>query len=165
MVPTLERYEAAGTVDEALQLLARDRELCLRVLFGVDDDRLLGERSVAPWGGRDGHRHLRPLRRRRLSAGAYELRVVREPRTGERRDARALLQTLPGHEVKVNDEEGETLPVGHVGRLLFRGPSSMEGYHRRPNLTREAVCTLLWAAVTVGGEDSGTGGDAGALPV
>ena len=51
---------------------------------------------------------------------------------------------LPGHEVKVIDDRGETLPEGYVGRLLFRGPSSMDGYHRRPDLTREMVLAGRW---------------------
>jgi hypothetical protein len=40
-------------VDEALRLLAEDRALTLELLSGVADDRLVGERSVAPWGGEE----------------------------------------------------------------------------------------------------------------
>ena len=40
-----------GSVDEALRLLGEDRDLARRHLEGIDDARLLGERSPAPWGG------------------------------------------------------------------------------------------------------------------
>jgi hypothetical protein len=49
-LPRAEDMPAAASVDEALEKLAEDRALCMRVLSEVDDDRL-AERSVAPWGG------------------------------------------------------------------------------------------------------------------
>jgi len=42
---------------------------------------------------------------------------------------------LPGHEVKIVDERGATVPPRKVGRLLFRGPSCMIGYYRNPEAT------------------------------
>jgi hypothetical protein len=38
-------------VDEARRLLTADRELSLRLLSEVGDDRLIDERIAAPWGG------------------------------------------------------------------------------------------------------------------
>jgi hypothetical protein len=51
MVPSLEELPRVSSVEEALDALEADRLLCLRTLEGVDDERLLNERSVAPWGG------------------------------------------------------------------------------------------------------------------
>ncbi len=45
---------------------------------------------------------------------------------------------VPRHEVRVIEAEGgaaRTLPERHEGRILFRGPSTMEGYFGRPEAT------------------------------
>ncbi|HUG53000.1 MAG TPA: AMP-binding protein [Vicinamibacteria bacterium] len=49
-------------------------------------------------------------------------------------------QALPEHEVQVVDPSGRALPERTVGRVAFRGPSTMAGYHRRPEAT--AAITL-----------------------
>jgi 1-acyl-sn-glycerol-3-phosphate acyltransferase len=46
---------------------------------------------------------------------------------------------LPGHEVRAVDAAGAPVPERREGRLVFRGPSVMRGYHRNPALTRTAV--------------------------
>jgi hypothetical protein len=51
MLPPASKMPAVGSVDEALRLLGEDRDLARRHLEGIDDARLLGERSPAPWGG------------------------------------------------------------------------------------------------------------------
>jgi len=51
MLPPAEKMATVQSVDEALDLLAKDREVCVEVLRGLDDERLLGERITAPWGG------------------------------------------------------------------------------------------------------------------
>lgn len=51
MLPPAERMPTVESVEEARRLLAEDRALCLELLSGVDDDRLLNERSAPPWGG------------------------------------------------------------------------------------------------------------------
>jgi 1-acyl-sn-glycerol-3-phosphate acyltransferase len=52
------------------------------------------------------------------------------------------------HEVRLLDESGRDVPDGNVGRLVFRGPSMMQGYFRQPEAT---------AAIRVDGDwlDSG----------
>jgi fatty-acyl-CoA synthase len=45
---------------------------------------------------------------------------------------------LPEHEVRIVDETGHVLPERRVGRLVFRGPSSMHGYLGQPEAT-EAI--------------------------
>src|SRR5207247_247856 len=42
---------------------------------------------------------------------------------------------VPGHEVRILGEAGADLAEGDVGRLVFRGPSMMEGYFRQPQAT------------------------------
>jgi fatty-acyl-CoA synthase len=46
-------------------------------------------------------------------------------------------QPLPGHDVGIVDEAGGAVPDRRVGRLLFRGPSTMQGYFGQPDATRE----------------------------
>ena len=42
---------------------------------------------------------------------------------------------LPGMEIRVVDPSGRELPERRQGRLLFRGPSAMQGYFRNPEAT------------------------------
>lgn len=50
-LPAAAELPAVRSVDEALRLLAADRELALRSLAAVDDTSLLEDRRPAPWGG------------------------------------------------------------------------------------------------------------------
>jgi 1-acyl-sn-glycerol-3-phosphate acyltransferase len=86
--------------------------------------------------------------------------VARAPFASERRavpaaddDKHALKfvavgRALPLHEIRIVDEAGQDVAERLVGRLIFRGPSMMAGYHNQPAAT---------AAVTVHGDwiDSG----------
>ena len=55
---------------------------------------------------------------------------------------------LPGHEVRVVDDEGHDLPERSVGHLEFRGPSATAGYYRNP----EATATLFDDGWVVSGD-------------
>lgn len=44
---------------------------------------------------------------------------------------------LPGHEIRIVDEQGFELPDRHEGRLQFKGPSATKGYFRNEKKTRE----------------------------
>ncbi len=57
-------------------------------------------------------------------AGAETLRFV------------ACGQPLPGHAIRIVDEDGRELPGRHQGRLQFRGPSATGGYYRNAAETR-----------------------------
>lgn len=46
---------------------------------------------------------------------------------------------LPGSDVRIVDEQGNTLPLGQPGELLVRGPNIMVGYLNRPEETAAAV--------------------------
>ena len=45
---------------------------------------------------------------------------------------------LPGHDMRVIDEEGVELPPGSVGEVVGRSPGMMKGYHNQPGKTRDA---------------------------
>jgi malonyl-CoA/methylmalonyl-CoA synthetase len=58
------------------------------------------------------------------------------PLHGERR-AGTVGPPLPGVEVRVVDEQGESLPAGETGDLQVRGSNVFQGYWRMPEKTRE----------------------------
>lgn len=44
---------------------------------------------------------------------------------------------LPGHRIRIVDEEGKALPDRRQGHLQFTGPSATAGYHRNPEETAQ----------------------------
>lgn len=46
---------------------------------------------------------------------------------------------LWGIEVKVADENGDEVPIGEKGELLYRGHNVMKGYYKRPDATAETI--------------------------
>lgn len=51
MLPPADKLPAVESVDQALQLLAEDREVGIATLKGLDETELLQKRFSAPWGG------------------------------------------------------------------------------------------------------------------
>ncbi len=45
-----------------------------------------------------------------------------------------------GGEVKIVDDQGETVPIGERGQILFRGPQVAQGYWNMPEETAETFC-------------------------
>ena len=45
----------------------------------------------------------------------------------------------PLYELKIVDDDGAELPAGEVGEIVGRGPITMPGYYKRPDLTAEAI--------------------------
>ncbi len=45
---------------------------------------------------------------------------------------------VPWRECRIADPEGNTLPTGEMGELLFRGPGMLKGYYRKPEATAAA---------------------------
>jgi len=45
-------------------------------------------------------------------------------------------QPITGHEIRIVDDEDQSLPARHVGHLQFRGPSMMKGYYNNPEATQ-----------------------------
>ncbi len=51
---------------------------------------------------------------------------------------------LPGHAIRVVDENNQVLPERHVGLLQFQGPSSMQGYYGNPEATQAIYHDGWW---------------------
>ena len=45
----------------------------------------------------------------------------------------------PLYEMRIVDENGADLPAGEIGEIVGRGPITMPGYYKRPDLTRETI--------------------------
>ncbi|MEE1000210.1 MAG: long-chain fatty acid--CoA ligase [Treponemataceae bacterium] len=53
-------------------------------------------------------------------------------------------KVLRGLEVKIVDENGETLPPGKKGVVMVRGGTVMQGYYNKPELTAKAIDKDGW---------------------
>lgn len=42
-------------------------------------------------------------------------------------------------EIRIADDSGKTLPANEIGEIVGRGPLLMEGYYRKPELTKDAL--------------------------
>jgi fatty-acyl-CoA synthase len=83
----------------------------------------------------------------RVARPAFEADRRAEPAAAD--DATALRfvsvgSALPEHEVRLLDESGRDVPDGSVGRLVFRGPSMMQGYFRQPEATAAIAVEGGW---------------------
>jgi acyl-CoA synthetase (AMP-forming)/AMP-acid ligase II len=45
----------------------------------------------------------------------------------------------PLYEMRIVDDDGQDLAAGEVGEIIGRGPITMPGYYKRPDLTAEAI--------------------------
>lgn len=82
----------------------------------------------------------RPPRIVDVDAAAYRERRVAEP-AGDGREVLRLVSCgppIPGHEVHVVDTDGNDVPEGHEGELVFVGPSVTGGYFQAPEATAAA---------------------------
>lgn len=82
-----------------------------------------------------------------IDRAVYEAKGEARPPASE--DARKLEfvangRALPGHEVKIVDEEGRSAPERSRGRVLFRGPSMTQGYFENPEATNAVIDADGW---------------------
>lgn len=57
---------------------------------------------------------------------------------------RSVGKPLPGVEVKIVDDTGNTLPPGEVGEICYRGPNVMKEYLKDPEKTRKVIDKDGW---------------------
>ena len=95
--------------------------------------------------------------------GLTETSPVLAARTFERLVPGTVGLPIPGTEIKIVDEQGETLPAGKKGLVKCRGAQVMEGYYKKPEETKKAIDDESWfdtgdlGRMTVRGELSLTG--------
>ncbi len=80
----------------------------------------------------------RGLRVERISRDPFENEMRATPSTDNDKTALRFVSAgspLPGHELRVVDEEGKELPERVEGALHFRGPSTMRSYFRNTEAT------------------------------
>lgn len=51
MEPTADKMPAVKSVDEAMKLLAEDKQTCMKYIVEAGEQNLLTKKSAAPWGG------------------------------------------------------------------------------------------------------------------
>ena len=115
------RFARWGFRPQALTPVYGLSEATLAVTFSSIEDDFRGERFDREALAREG---LARLANGNPEAGV-ELVSVGRP--------------VPGTEIRITGEDGETLPPQRVGRVLARGPSIMDGYLGRPDLTAAAL--------------------------
>jgi acyl-CoA synthetase (AMP-forming)/AMP-acid ligase II len=82
---------------------------------------------------------------RRLPNRFYELYGLTEgfvtvlDRDDYARKASSVGIPPPLYEMRIVDDEGNDLPAGQVGEIIGRGPITMPGYYKRPDLTNNAI--------------------------
>jgi fatty-acyl-CoA synthase len=92
------------------------------------------------------HLH-RPVRKLVIDRQAYESRNIALPLSNgdrsldpkRRFELVSCGRTFPDHEIRIVDEEGNTLPEGRVGEIVFRGPSVTPGYFRNADASRKML--------------------------
>lgn len=57
---------------------------------------------------------------------------------------RSVGKPMSGVEIKVINEEGETVPTGDIGEIATRSIKNMKGYWQRPEATAETIDTQGW---------------------
>ena len=79
-----------------------------------------------------------PMRTDVVDREAARNEGVARPATPDEAHARTFVscgRVLPGHALKVVDDEGNELPERHIGHILVKGPSMMSGYFGNPEAT------------------------------
>jgi fatty-acyl-CoA synthase len=90
------------------------------------------------------HLH-RPVQKLVIDRHAYEVRNVALPLNGNAHDSQERFElvscgrTFEGHEIRILDENGYSLPEGKVGEIVFRGPSVTPGYFRNSEASSQLL--------------------------
>ncbi len=73
-----------------------------------------------------------------IDSGKYQSERIAVPIEKESDRAACFVssgQCLPNNEIRIVSDTGLVLPDGHVGEILIRSDSMLEGYYNRPDLT------------------------------
>ena len=84
----------------------------------------------------------RDLRIEQLLASDMTARRVATPANGTRADIVSVVAcggALPGHDIRIVDEDGGSLPERHIGEIVLSGPSVSPGYYNDPETTARAI--------------------------
>ncbi|MDB5966296.1 MAG: AMP-dependent synthetase and ligase [Polaromonas sp.] len=107
-----------------------DREACRNMRLFIAGSAPLLLETFNEWQLRTGHTI---LERYGMSETAM---LTSNPYQGERRGGTVGF-ALPGVDLRVQDEQGKTLPTGEIGGIQVKGPNVFKGYWRMPEKTRE----------------------------
>ena len=82
----------------------------------------------------------------RVARAPFESEGRAQPATGDEPLLRfvSVGRALPEHEVRLVDDDAVDVPERTVGRLVFRGPSSMSGYYRQKEATEAVTLPGGW---------------------
>jgi fatty-acyl-CoA synthase len=84
----------------------------------------------------------RELRVERLLASEVAARRIATPANGTRADTVSVVAcgaALPGHDVRIVDEDGRSLGERHIGEIVLSGPSVSPGYYNDRETTARAI--------------------------
>ena len=119
-----------------LRMLAEDglnREATRHMRLFVSGSAPLSIETFTQWQQRTGHTI---LERYGMSETAMLTSNPYHAQDGERRGGTVGFP-LPGVDLRVQDEQGDTVPVGDIGAIQVRGPNVFKGYWRMPEKTHE----------------------------
>jgi len=89
----------------------------------------------------------RPAQKLVIDRHTYETQNIARPigNNGNSQDPKKRLElvscghAIPGHEVRILDENSRALPEGRVGQIAFRGPSVTPGYFQNPEASSQLL--------------------------
>jgi len=108
-----------------------NREACRNIRLFIAGSAPMLIETFNEWQQRTGHTI---LERYGMSETAM---LTSNPYQGGERRGGTVGFALPGVSLRVQGEEGQTLPVGEIGGIQVKGPNVFKGYWRMPEKTRE----------------------------
>jgi fatty-acyl-CoA synthase len=114
--------------------------------FGLKSNAIMPSYGMAEATLAIAFNHLhRPVQKLVIDRHAYEVRNIALPVNGNAHDSLKRFElvscgrTFEGHEVRILDENGHSLPEGKVGEIVFRGPSVTPGYFHNSEASRQLL--------------------------
>ena len=130
-----------------------DRAACRHMRLFIAGSAPLLMETFTEWQQRTGHTI---LERYGMSETVMLTSNPYRPEDGERRGGTVGL-ALPGVDLRVQDGDGQPLPVGEIGGIQVRGPNVFAGYWRMPEKTKEEFTADGWFKTGDVGQVDGRG--------